>query len=359
MDLCGPMRVASVNGKKYILVIVDDYSRFTWVKFLRSKDEAPDFIIKFLKMIQVRLKVLVRRIRTDNGTEFVNKTLREYYEKVVISHETSVARFPQQNGVVERRNRTLIEVTRTMLIYAKDSLFLWAEAVATASRNHPLPPFIITMALLAPFTTAEKQSHNSPQNRLHTLHNPLTPLENNDPVGDTSRELWIALERAFAPHTISREYTLKSQLLRLKMEPDETSSAYLLRARQYADALANIGEPFKEKDLVMLVVTWYFRNDEYDGFKSPDFWKPPSAFVQAFAAAAPSAPTASAAISLFLAPDTLMLFSEFCPQLGLHVQDRNPIFTALLLRRTSGPLRPLGGRGRGSHNRVVVLRSNT
>ncbi|GJR35099.1 retrovirus-related pol polyprotein from transposon TNT 1-94 [Tanacetum coccineum] len=89
MDLCGPMRVASVNGKKYILVIVDDYSRFTW-------------------------------------------TLREYYEKVGISHETSVARSPQQNGVVERRNRTLIEAARTMLIYAKAPLFLWAEAVATA-----------------------------------------------------------------------------------------------------------------------------------------------------------------------------------------------------------------------------------
>ncbi|GJS90555.1 retrovirus-related pol polyprotein from transposon TNT 1-94 [Tanacetum coccineum] len=132
MDLCGPMRVASVNGKKYILVIVDDYSRFTWVKCLRSKDEAPDFIIKFLKMIQLRLKAPVRRIRTDNGTEFVNQTLREYYEKVGISHETSVARSPQQNGVVERRNRTLIEAARTMLIYAKAPLFLWAEAVATA-----------------------------------------------------------------------------------------------------------------------------------------------------------------------------------------------------------------------------------
>ncbi|GJR12346.1 retrovirus-related pol polyprotein from transposon TNT 1-94 [Tanacetum coccineum] len=138
MDLCGPMRVASVNGKKYILVIVNDYSRFTWVKCLRSKDEAPDFIIKFLKMIQVRLKVPVRRIRTDNGTEFVNQTLREYYEKVGISHETSIARSPQQNGVVERRNRTLIEAARTMLIYAKALLFLWAEAVATAcyTQNH-------------------------------------------------------------------------------------------------------------------------------------------------------------------------------------------------------------------------------
>ncbi|GJR05334.1 putative ribonuclease H-like domain-containing protein [Tanacetum coccineum] len=132
MDLCGPMRVASVNGKKYILVIVDDYSRFTWVKFLRSKDEAPYFIIKFLKMIQVRLQVTVRRIRTDNGTEFVNQTLREYYEKIGISHETYVARSPQQNGVVERRNHTLIEAARTMLIYAKAPLFLWAEAVATA-----------------------------------------------------------------------------------------------------------------------------------------------------------------------------------------------------------------------------------
>ncbi|GJZ50294.1 retrovirus-related pol polyprotein from transposon TNT 1-94 [Tanacetum coccineum] len=104
MDLCGPMCVASVNGKKYTLIIVDDYSRFTWVKCLRSKDEAPDFIIKFLKMIQ----------------------------KVSISHETSVAHSSQQNGVVEKRNHTLIEAARTMLIYAKALLFLWAEAVATA-----------------------------------------------------------------------------------------------------------------------------------------------------------------------------------------------------------------------------------
>ncbi|GKF29536.1 retrovirus-related pol polyprotein from transposon TNT 1-94, partial [Tanacetum coccineum] len=132
MDLCGPMRVASVNGKKYILVIVDDLYRFTRVKFLRSKDEASDFIIKFLKMIEVRLKVPVRRIKTDNGIEFVNQTLHEYYEKVSISHDTYVARSPQQNGVVERRNRTLIEAARTMLIYAKASLFLWAEVVATA-----------------------------------------------------------------------------------------------------------------------------------------------------------------------------------------------------------------------------------
>nr|GFB96741.1 putative ribonuclease H-like domain-containing protein [Tanacetum cinerariifolium] len=82
-------------------------------------------------MIQVQLKTHIRRIRTDNGKESVNQTLCEYYEKVYISHETSVARSPQQNGVVKRRNHTLIEAARTMLIYAKAPLFLWAEAVAT------------------------------------------------------------------------------------------------------------------------------------------------------------------------------------------------------------------------------------
>nr|GEW75565.1 integrase, catalytic region, zinc finger, CCHC-type, peptidase aspartic, catalytic [Tanacetum cinerariifolium] len=94
---------------------------------LEIKDEAPDFIIKFLKMIQVRLKVPVRHIRTDNETDFVNQTLCKYYEQVGISHETLVARSPQQNDVVERRNCTLIEAARTMLIYAQALLFSWAE----------------------------------------------------------------------------------------------------------------------------------------------------------------------------------------------------------------------------------------
>nr|GEW72900.1 retrovirus-related Pol polyprotein from transposon TNT 1-94 [Tanacetum cinerariifolium] len=91
-----------------------------------------DYQIGNMTISQVRLKVPVHRIRTDNGAEFVNHTLRDYYEEVGISHETSVARSPQQNGVVERRNRTLIEAAHTMLIYAQALLFLWAEAMATA-----------------------------------------------------------------------------------------------------------------------------------------------------------------------------------------------------------------------------------
>ncbi|GKE41623.1 retrovirus-related pol polyprotein from transposon TNT 1-94 [Tanacetum coccineum] len=94
MDLCGLMRVESINEKKYILVIVDDYSRFTWIKFLRSKDEAPEAIIKCIKNIQVYLNATVRNVRTDNGIEFVNQTLRDFYSNVGISHQTSVALTP-------------------------------------------------------------------------------------------------------------------------------------------------------------------------------------------------------------------------------------------------------------------------
>ncbi|GJV72392.1 retrovirus-related pol polyprotein from transposon TNT 1-94 [Tanacetum coccineum] len=103
MDLCGPMR-----------------------------DETPAVVIKFLTQIQVGLNKTVRFIRTDNGTEFVNRTLYDHYEKVGIFHQKTVPRTPQQNGVVERRNRTLVEAARTMLIFSKAPMFLWAEAVATA-----------------------------------------------------------------------------------------------------------------------------------------------------------------------------------------------------------------------------------
>ncbi|GJY26843.1 retrovirus-related pol polyprotein from transposon TNT 1-94 [Tanacetum coccineum] len=132
MDLCGPMRVQSINGKKYILAIVDDYSRFTWVKFLRSKDETPAFVINLLKQLQVGLNKTVRFVRTDNGTEFVNKDLIDYYENVGITQENTVPRTPQHDGVVERRNRTFVEAAKTMLIFSKAPLFLLAEAVATA-----------------------------------------------------------------------------------------------------------------------------------------------------------------------------------------------------------------------------------
>nr|GEY60190.1 retrovirus-related Pol polyprotein from transposon TNT 1-94 [Tanacetum cinerariifolium] len=99
MDLYGPMRVASINGKKYILVIVDDYSRYTWTLFLRSKDETPEVLKDFLTMIQRNLQALVITVRTDRGTEFLNKTLNAFFKEEGIEHQTSTARTPEQNGI--------------------------------------------------------------------------------------------------------------------------------------------------------------------------------------------------------------------------------------------------------------------
>nr|GEU53234.1 hypothetical protein [Tanacetum cinerariifolium] len=104
MNLCGPMRIASINGKRHVLVIVDDYSRYTWVHFLRSKDEAPEVIKTFLKRINVLLQSPVIIIRTDNGSKFKNLSLKEYFDSVCISHQMSSVRTPQQNGVVKRKN---------------------------------------------------------------------------------------------------------------------------------------------------------------------------------------------------------------------------------------------------------------
>nr|GEX23186.1 hypothetical protein [Tanacetum cinerariifolium] len=135
MDLCGPIWVASINRKKYILVIVDDYSRYTWTLFLRSKDETLEMLKEFLMMIQRNLQASVITVRTDRGTKFLNKTLRAFFKEEGIEHQTSTARTPEQNGVVEIQNRTLVEAARAMLSVSKLSLFFWAEAIATACYN--------------------------------------------------------------------------------------------------------------------------------------------------------------------------------------------------------------------------------
>ncbi|GJZ22748.1 retrovirus-related pol polyprotein from transposon TNT 1-94 [Tanacetum coccineum] len=100
MDLCGPMRVTSINEKRYVLVIVDDYSCYTCVHFLRSKDDAPEEIKTFLKKITILLQAPVIIVRTKNGIEFKNQVLQEYFKSVGISHQASTIRTPQQNGVV-------------------------------------------------------------------------------------------------------------------------------------------------------------------------------------------------------------------------------------------------------------------
>nr|GEW78888.1 hypothetical protein [Tanacetum cinerariifolium] len=136
-DLKGnDLLTASINGKRYVLVIVDDYSRYTWTHFLRFKDETSKVLINFLRLVQRGLQAQVRIVRTDKGTKFLNQTLHAYVAAEGILHQMSVARTPKQNGVVERRNRTLVEAARTMLSAAKVPLFFWAEAIATACFTH-------------------------------------------------------------------------------------------------------------------------------------------------------------------------------------------------------------------------------
>nr|GEZ32080.1 hypothetical protein [Tanacetum cinerariifolium] len=132
-DLKGnDLLTASINGKRYVLVIADDYSRYTWTHFLRSKDETPEVLIDFLRLVQQGLQAQVRVVRTDKCTEFLNQTLHAYFAVEEILHQTSVARTTEQNGVVKRRNHTLVEAAQTMLSAVKVPIFFWVEAIATA-----------------------------------------------------------------------------------------------------------------------------------------------------------------------------------------------------------------------------------
>ncbi|KAJ9560455.1 hypothetical protein OSB04_005615 [Centaurea solstitialis] len=132
MDLFGPTNVMSIGKKSYCLVIIDDYSRFTWVFFLRTKDETSGLIKPFVKRIGNQVNLRVKVIRSDNGTEFKNADLNSFCEEKGIERQFSAPRTLQQNGVTERRNRTLIEAARTMLADSKLPITFWAEAVNTA-----------------------------------------------------------------------------------------------------------------------------------------------------------------------------------------------------------------------------------
>ncbi|GKE27211.1 putative ribonuclease H-like domain-containing protein [Tanacetum coccineum] len=110
IDLFGPTFVSSLIHKKYCLVVTDDYSRFTWVFFLTTKDETSEILKNFIKEIE---NLVDKIIRSDNGTEFKNKVMDDFCREKGIKREYIVAMTPQQNGVAERMNRTLIEAARS------------------------------------------------------------------------------------------------------------------------------------------------------------------------------------------------------------------------------------------------------
>ena len=131
IDLCGSMRIMSRGGKRYACVIVDDYSRFTWTLFLASKDETFEKFVTFIKKVEKRGHSLVC-LRSDHGTEFENWSFIDYCNEYGVEHNFLAPRTLKQNGVVERKNRTLEDMTRAMLIASGLARNFLAEALNTS-----------------------------------------------------------------------------------------------------------------------------------------------------------------------------------------------------------------------------------
>ena len=132
MDTVGPARVRSVGGKWSVLVVVDDFSRFSWVFFLESKEEVFGFVHDLVLRLNNESHGRVRAIRSDNGTEFRNSHMDNFCSDHGLDHQLSAPYTPPQNGVVEHKNRTLVEMARTMLDEHRTPRRFWAEAVNTA-----------------------------------------------------------------------------------------------------------------------------------------------------------------------------------------------------------------------------------
>ena len=132
VDLMGPTRTESLGGKRYIMVIVDDFSRYTWVEFLREKSEAYEKMEVLCKRLQNEKGVSIVKIRSDHGKKFENARFDSFCEKNEIKKEFSTPKTPQQNGVVERKNWVIQEMARVMLINKKIPQKFWGEAVNTS-----------------------------------------------------------------------------------------------------------------------------------------------------------------------------------------------------------------------------------
>ena len=132
IDLMGPARVQSLGGKKYILVVIDDFTRYTWVVLLRDKVEAPEKMIHLCKKLQVEKGIVIAKIISDHGREFENTKLATFCNDQGTYQEFSSPKTPQQNGIVEWKNKIVQEVARVMLHNKKMPKSFWGEVVNTA-----------------------------------------------------------------------------------------------------------------------------------------------------------------------------------------------------------------------------------
>jgi transposase InsO family protein len=132
MDLFGPTTYTSIDGNKYGFVIVDYFTRYTCVFFLVDKSDVFDIFKKFIKRVQNEFETTIKKVRSDNESEFRNTRVDELYDELGIKHQFSAKYTPQSNSLVERKNRTLIDMARSMLNEYNVSHLFWAEAINTA-----------------------------------------------------------------------------------------------------------------------------------------------------------------------------------------------------------------------------------
>lgn len=131
-DLCGPMPSESWNGARYVFTLIDDYSRKIFAYFIKSKSEVLEVFKEYQTLVEKQTGKLIKKIRSDNGTEYVNTAFEEYLKSKGIEHQLTVRYTPEQNGVAERTNRTIVEMARCLIHEAKADERMWAEAVNTA-----------------------------------------------------------------------------------------------------------------------------------------------------------------------------------------------------------------------------------
>lgn len=132
-DLCGPITPSTPAHKKYVFVLIDDYSRYKWTLLLSEKSEAFKGFKRFKILVESETRSKLKTLRTDRGGEFTSHDFKDYCDKHGINRHLTAPYSPQQNGVVERRNRTLIEMTRSILKHMNMPNYLWGEATRHAT----------------------------------------------------------------------------------------------------------------------------------------------------------------------------------------------------------------------------------
>jgi transposase InsO family protein len=130
-DICGPMSTPSLNGCLYYLIFIDDFSRKSWIYFLKAKNETFNKFLEFKALIEKQTGKHIRALRTDNGGEFESHQFDDFCKEAGIKRQLTVPYNPRQNGIVERKNRTICEAAKAMMCDQDLPTSLWAEATST------------------------------------------------------------------------------------------------------------------------------------------------------------------------------------------------------------------------------------